>query len=108
MTQLVQLQDMWSEFESRGLDVIAIAKETGKMAELEDTSGRFPDRPFHLAGALEGVGVERYANTTGYLIGPDGTVLQVFPMETYNRPSWWAILNEVDAQSEAWAKEGED
>ena len=97
MVQLVQLQDMWSEFERRGVEVIAIAKETGDLSELADTARRFDQRPFHIAGAVEGKGVERYERTTGYLIDPDGTVVEVFPMETYNRPSWWAVLNAVDA-----------
>ena len=45
---------------------------------------------------FEGAGVERYARTTGYLLDSEGVVRQVFPMETYNRPRWWAVLHEID------------
>ena len=96
MKQLGELQSMWDEFESRGVEVIAIAKETAKLAELNETAERFPERPFTLVGAVDGKGVERYARTTGYLLDTDGTVRQVFPMETYNRPRWWAVLHEID------------
>ena len=74
MTQLVELQDLWEEFEGRGVEVLAIAKETGDLSELAATSKRFPDRPFTLLGAVEGAGVERYARTTGYLLDSDGIV----------------------------------
>jgi hypothetical protein len=96
MVQLGELQEIWGEFEERGVQVLAIAKETGDLSELEKTAARFPDRPFVLLGAVEGRGVERYARTTGYLLDSDGIVKQVFPMETYNRPRWWAVLHEID------------
>jgi len=96
MVQLGELQSTWSEFEARGIEVIALAKETGELSELAATAQRFPDRPFVLVGAVGGKGVESYARTTGYLIDSEGVVRQVFPMETYNRPRWWAVLNEID------------
>ncbi len=37
-----------------------------------------------------------YKQTTAYLIDRGGVVRQVFPMLIHHRPSWKAILNEID------------
>lgn len=76
--------------------MIAVAKEMRAQDDLAKTARRYPDREFRLGGLPQGEGLEAYAPTTGFLIGADGTIRQEFPMETLNRPSWWAVLKEID------------
>lgn len=35
--------------------------------------------------------------TTAYLVDADGVVRQIFPMTIHHRPSWRALLGELDA-----------
>lgn len=87
---------MQDEFAKRGIALIAVAKEMREQNELTKTARRYPERAFRLGGLPQGEGLEAYANTSGYLIDAEGTIRQVFPMEAFNRPSWWAILKEAD------------
>lgn len=96
MKQLVQLQDVKDEFAKRGVKVIALSLEAGKMEDHAGTLKRFPNRMFALGAAIEGKGAPGLARTTGYLVDGSGVVQQIMPMEAYNRPSWWAVLNEID------------
>jgi len=100
MKQLVQLQEVYDAFARRGVKVIGLSLEAAEMEEHAKTLRRFPDRRFLLAGAIGGEGAERYAQTTGYLVDAEGVVLQVMPMEAYNRPSWQAVLTEIDRRLE--------
>ena len=97
MKQLGELLTLEDEFAARGIRVVALAKEMRAQDELAKTARRFPERGFRLGGLPRGEGLESYARTSGYLIASDGTVLEVFPMETFNRPRWWAILHRIDA-----------
>ncbi|MDJ0840852.1 MAG: hypothetical protein QNK37_30350 [Acidobacteriota bacterium] len=96
MKQLVQLQKVYDEFEKRDIEVIAVSLEAAEMEQHAKTLKRFPNRRFKLAGALNWEGMDAWARTTGYLIDKTGVIRQVFPMETYNRPDWWSVLNEAD------------
>ena len=96
MKQLGQLQEIYDAFAQRGIQVIGLSLEAAEMKHHAKTLRRFPDRRFALAGAIGGEGAEGYAMTTGYLVDKQGIIQQVMPMEVYNRPSWWAVLAEVD------------
>lgn len=87
---------MQDEFAKRGVRLIAVAKEMRDPGDLKKTARRYPERTFRLGGLPQGEGLEAYANTSGFLIDANGTIRQVFPMEAFNRPSWWAILKEID------------
>lgn len=66
------------------------------MKQHAPTLGRLgKDRYLQIGAAFQGAGMEAYAPTTGYLIDEKGVIQQVFPMETYNRPPVWSILNEI-------------
>jgi hypothetical protein len=77
--------------------VIAIAQEDkdltthGQMAK----SVKPPPR-FEIVADLEQITPEHYKRTTAYLIDKNGTVRQVFPMTIRSRPSWYAVLHEID------------
>ena len=96
MKQLGELLGLQAAFDARGVKVIAVAKEMRSQEELDETARRFRERWFRVGGLPDGTGLEPYQRTSGYLIGTDGTVLQVFPMETFDRPRWGAILREID------------
>jgi len=87
---------MYDEFEKRDIVVVAVAQEEKKLADHAKTVGRFPEAPFFIVADVNHEKTRPYSRTTAYFIDKSGTVRQVFPMEIYNRPSWWAILNEVD------------
>jgi hypothetical protein len=77
--------------------VIAIAQEDKQLEEhgmLPASFGR--DLPFDVVADLNRAETEAYDRTTAYLIDKNGIVRQVFPMLIHNRPSWEAILREVD------------
>lgn len=102
MKQLVKLPALEEEFEKRGVALVAVANEEGDMAEhakIRDHFGGVP--PFRHAPDFQGRATRPYGRTTSYLIDRRGTVRQVFPMEIYERPPWWAFLNEIDALAEA-------
>ena len=52
--------------------------------------------PFPLLSDVGRKQTKRYEQTTAYLIDGDGTVRQVFPMQTYARGSLHAILREAE------------
>lgn len=100
MLQLVQLQKLYDEFEERDTVVIAIANEEPDLesnARLANRFRRGPPRFVNLVD-LEFSLEPHVERTTAYWLDTSGTVRQVFPMEIYSRPPWWAILNEIDAQ----------
>lgn len=96
MKQLGELLERRDAFAERGVRVLALAKEMRKAEELAATARRFPDRWFRIGGLPAGEGLEAYARTSGILIDRDGAILEVFPMETFDRPDWGAILDAID------------
>ena len=99
MHQLVQLMDVHGEFEKRDTRIVGLANEEQSLENFAKVDQRFDGgAPFDLVVDLayhrEGTGP--YERTTAYLIDKKGVVRQVFPMEIYERPPWWAFLHEID------------
>ena len=77
--------------------VIAISQED---ADLE-SHGKFLRKfktppPFDIVADIDAKTAPHLDRTTAYLIDQDRVVRQVFPMTVRNRPSWYAVLNEID------------
>ena len=77
--------------------VVPISQEDPSVASFRQVEGKLPaDPPFRVLGDINRRSAPRLARTTAYLLDEDGFVRQVFPMSTYARANWWAILNEID------------
>lgn len=93
----MQLRDRFEELEARGLEAVALALEetdathTGRF--LAKLGGEVPFPLLSDVGRQQASGCEP---TTVYLMDEEGVVQQVFPMLTYSRGSWSAILREAD------------
>ncbi len=88
---------MYGEFEEHDTVVIAIAQEDTDLKSHGNMRKKFGSGPpFDLVADLKRKNTTRYDRTTAYLIDKKGIVRQVFPMLIHTRPSWRAILNEVD------------
>ena len=88
---------MYDKFESRDTVVVAIAQEDKDLKSHAQLAAKIkPDPKFPIVADLKGKTVRTYDRTTAYLIDKEGVVRQVFPMLIRNRPSWNAILQEVD------------
>ena len=96
MRQLVQLQDVHDEFEARNTVVIAIAQEDKDLESHGKILARLGEPSFELAADLDRQGTARYERTAVYYIDRTGVVRQVFPGTIRRRPSWNAVLNEID------------
>ncbi|MCO6435575.1 MAG: redoxin domain-containing protein [Phycisphaerae bacterium] len=91
------MQKRYDSFRDRDIAVIAIAQEDSDL----ESHGRFlkhfdGEPPFDIVCDVNGEKTGRYHRTTAYLIDKEGVVRQVFPMLARSRPSWDAILNEID------------
>lgn len=92
------MQGLYDEFTKRDTVVIAVAQEDtdleshGKFLKKFGSSGP----PFDIVADLNRKKTKRYHRTTAYLIDKTGVVRQVFPMLIHSRPSWKAILSELD------------
>ena len=88
---------MYNEFEKRDTIVIAVSNEERNIAQHANMLNLLKGAPkCKLAADIGDRKTKRYERTTAYLIDKEGIVRQVFPMEIYRRPPWWAILNEID------------
>ena len=88
---------MYDEFEKRGVTVIAIAQEDTDLSSHSKFLAAFSPAPrFEIVADLKRENTPSYNRTTAYLIDRAGIVRQVFPMLIHSRPSWHAILNEID------------
>ncbi len=88
---------MYHEFEKRDTVVIAVAQEDKDMDSHRGILRNFkPDRGFQIAPDIGRRKTRAYDRTTAYLIDKQGIVRQIFPMLIHSRPSWKAILAEVD------------
>ena len=98
MLQLGELQTLVDEFDARDTVVVTIANEEesldASLAIRNHLGGEDPR--FVSLVDLADITSESMERTTAYLVDGAGKVRQVFPMEIYSRPSWWAILNEID------------
>ncbi len=88
---------MWSEFEARDVAVIAIAQEDKDLeSHARFLKGFGGTPPFDIVADLDRAETQAYDRTTAYFVDKEGVVRQVFPMIIHNRPSWSAILDEID------------
>ncbi len=88
---------MYDEFEKRDTAVVAIAQEDRDVASHKRILRNFKDdRPFQIVADIGYKKTKAYDRTTAYLIDKKGIVRQVFPMLIHSRPTWKAILGEVD------------
>lgn len=92
------MQGLYDEFTKRETVVIAVAQEDtdleshGKFLKKFGSSGP----SFDIVADMNRKKTKRYHRTTAYLIDKTGVVRQVFPMLIHSRPSWKAILSEMD------------
>jgi alkyl hydroperoxide reductase subunit AhpC len=93
---------MYDEFEKRDTVVIAVAQEDDDLEKHKKIYKSFDGKvPFKIAADIGYKKTKPYKRTTAYLIDKEGVVRQVFPMLIHSRPTWWAILHEIDAMLEA-------
>ena len=82
--------------------VIAVAQEDKDLKSHGKMYNRFKPAPwFDIVADIDRAQTKAYKRTTAYLIDKKGKVRQVFPMLIHNRPSWRAILNEIDRINES-------
>ncbi len=89
--------------------VVAIAQEDESLEEHGRILKKLKEPPFDVVADLDREITTTYDRTTAYLIDKEGVVRQVFPMLIHARPSWDAILGEIEtlvAEQKA-ASEGE-
>ena len=77
--------------------MIAVAQEDTDLK----THGQLPQKItpsplFDVVADINRKKTKRYARTTAYLIDKKGIVRQIFPMLIHSRPSWKAVLKEID------------
>lgn len=83
----------------RDTAVIAIAQEDTDLESHGKMLAKFGDEgpPFEVVADMGREGAPAFDRTTAYLIDKEGVVRQVFPMLIRSRPSWEAVLGQVDA-----------
>lgn len=95
------------DFRSRGVPVFAIAQEDQDLETFARMLKPFgKDGPsFELLCDVGRAKSARFDRTTTYLIGEDRRVIEAFPALIHERPSWSAVLNEIDASArDPWSK----
>lgn len=92
------MQKIYGSFEERNVTVIAVAQEDTDLKTHGKMLKRFgKDGPkFEVVADLNRKVTTRYDRTSAYLIDKQGIVRQIFPMLIHSRPSWQAILSEID------------
>ncbi len=91
---------MYDEVEKRETVVIAIAQEDKDLKSHGKIYSRFKPAPrFDFVADVNRAQTQAYKRTTAYLIDKKGIVRQIFPMLIHHRPSWRALLNEIDRMS---------
>jgi len=88
---------VYDEFTRRDTIVIAIAQEDTDLKEHGLLPAKITPSPkFDIVADLNRKKTKRYDRTTAYLIDKEGIVRQIFPMLIRSRPSWQAVLHEID------------
>ena len=96
------MQKLQDEFKGRDTVVIAVAQEDKDIKSHGKIYNRFKPAPwFDIVADINRAQTSAYKRTTAYLIDKQGRVRQIFPMLIHNRPSWRAILNEIDRITES-------
>jgi precorrin-6B methylase 2 len=95
------LQGLYDEFEKRDIEVIAVAQEDTDLETHGKMAAKFKPAPrFNIVADLNGEKTTaKYKRVTAYYIDKSGTVRQIFPMMIHFRPSWRAVLGEIDRLS---------
>ena len=88
---------MYEEFGAANTVAIAVAQEDTDLESHKRFFGGDWEPPFDVVMDANRASTTAYDRTTAYLISPAGIVQQVFPMLIHSRPSWRAVLGEVDA-----------
>jgi hypothetical protein len=76
--------------------VVAIAQEDKSLEEHGRILKKLKEPPFDVVADLNREITTTYDRTTAYLIDKEGVVRQVFPMLIHARPSWDAIVGEIE------------
>lgn len=88
---------MYDEFTQRDTIVIAVAQEDTDLKQHGLLPAKIKPSPkFDIVADLNRKKTKRYDRTTAYFIDKQGIVRQIFPMLIHSRPSWQAVLNEID------------
>lgn len=91
------MQEIYDEFDKRDTVVIAVAQEDKELKQHGQMAARIKPKPrFDIVADLDRMDTTRYDRTTAYLIDKTGRVRQIFPMLIHARPSWQAVLSEID------------
>ncbi len=91
------MQKIYDEFKSRDTVVVAVAQEDKDLKSHAKILNRFKPAPyFDIVADVNRAQTKAYKRTTAHLIDKKGYVRQIFPMLIHSRPSWRAILNEID------------
>lgn len=94
---------MYDELEARDTVVVAVSQEEKELSE--ERYGPFlaklePYPRFDVLVDVQREVTSAYDRTTAYLIDKEGRVRQIFPMIIHARPSWRALLPEIDRLAE--------
>ncbi len=93
---------MYDEFTRRDTVVIAVAQEDKELESHARILKHFEGKPpFDIVADIDRKQTARYDRTTTYLIDKNGVVRQIFPALIHTRPSWFAVLNEIDGLEDA-------
>ena len=96
------MQEVYDEFEKRDTVVIAVAQEDKDLKQHGQMAARIKPKPrFDIVADLGRADTTPYDRTTAYLIDRTGRVRQIFPMLIHSRPSWRAVLSEIDRMADA-------
>lgn len=86
--------------------MIAISQEDKDLESASRFLSSFPERKFDIVADLNREKTAAIDRTTAYYVDEHGVVQQVFPMLIHHRPSWDALLGEID-RIDAMNLEGE-
>lgn len=92
----MKLHQLMPELARRGIQPVALSLEDESVESFRSIESHLSDVPDFPVLVDVGYRHTAYAHTTGYLIGQDGIVEQVFPMGTYSRGLVWALFAEFD------------
>ena len=89
--------------------VVAIAQEDESLEENGRILRNLKEPPFDVVADIDREVTTTYDRTTAYLIDKEGVVRQIFPMLIHARPSWDAIVGEIETlvAEQMAASEGE-
>lgn len=91
------MQDSYDKLLAHDTVVVAVAQEDKDLESHGKMLAGFDPKPrFKIVADLNHKKTKKYKRTTAYLIDKEGIVRQVFPMMIRHRPSWTAVLSEIE------------